>query len=143
MADALVSESSVLRSKIMSSSVNAKALEEINLSLTEVSQILDDMNGGGVFYENLLSYLESLRQTVDDYVMARQAQFMDLIEKIDRMIPKRPPTIYHPQDKPQVPSKYQPEEKKNEFEIEEPKSFFDEDTNKFPLGSSVFIPKKK
>lgn len=126
----------------MSSSVNAKVLEDINLALQEVAQILEELSKGGVFYENLLAYLQSLNQTVDDYVMARQAQFVDLIEKIDRMIPRKPPSVY--QKPSQIPSKFEkPEEKKMDIEPQEPKSFFDEESNRFPLGCSVFVPNRK
>jgi len=130
---------------MLSSSVNAKVLEEINLSLNEVNQILDDLMRGGVFYENLFAYLLHLNQTVDDYVMARQAQFADLIQKIDHMIPKKPPSVYQKnKEKGELSKsdKMMNEEKKNDNE-EQPKLFFDEDSNKFPLGSSVFVPSKR
>jgi len=127
---------------MLSSSVNAKVLEEINFSLHEVNQILDDLMRGGVFYENLFAYLLNLNQTVDDYVMARQAQFADLIGKIDHMIPKKPPSVYQNQKSNEKVQPKMNEEKKNEIEAQ-PKLFFDEDLNKFPLGSSVFVPSKR
>ena len=144
LIDSIVLESSSLRNKMMSSSVNAKVLEDINLALQEVTQILEELSKGGTFYESLLAYLQNLNQTVDDYVMARQAQFVDLIEKIDHMIPKKPPSVYQKPSQMPQPSKFEkPEEKKMDIEAKEPKSFFDEESNRFPLGCSVFVPNRK
>ena len=150
LIDSIIIDSNALRGKMMNSSINAKALEEINFALTELTQILDDLIRGSSFYENLHAYLLSLEQTVDDYVMAREAQFSDLIQIIENSNPKNPPPHpsggggYQFKKESSIPKKevnMNIEEKK--LEEVEPKLFFNEESGQFPLGQSVFMPNRK
>lgn len=144
LIDSIVLDSNGLRNKMLNSSVNAKSLEEINYSLEEVTQILDDLARGSSFYDNLCQYLESLDQTVDDYVMARQAQFEDLIKMLENSKPRDPPPGPPPKNNESFHNKLGFEEKKsNENENIQVPLFYNEEKSQFPLGSSVFLPSKK
>lgn len=144
LIDSIVLDSNGLRNKMLTSSVNAKSLEEINYSLEEVTQILDDLARGSSFYDGLCQYLESLDQTVDDYVMARQAQFEDLIKMIENSKPRDPPPGPPPKKSESFNNKLGFEEKKsNENENNPVQLFYNEEKSQFPLGSSVFLPSKK
>lgn len=136
LIDSILNDSTALRNKMLSSSINAKVVEEIIFSLQELNQIFDDLSRGTSFYENLFKYLQTLEQTVDDYVMARQAQFQDLIQTIENGNPKNLPP---PKNNSNMPIKKSHLEEKKE----EPELFYNEEMNQFPLGKSVFMPSKK
>lgn len=140
LIDSIISDSTSLRTKMLTSSTSAKTLEDLNFSLLELTQVLEDLIRGSSFYDNLCVYLKGLDQTVDDYIFARQAQFADLLKIIENSKPRGPPPQQPPKNESFV-SKKIVEEKK--VEEKEPELFFNEEKNQFPLGSSVFMPAKK
>ena len=62
----------------------AQFLEDLTSSVSQMNDMIDDLEQGLNFYQTLTNILLNLQKNVDDYSMARRLEMEGLLQEIDQ-----------------------------------------------------------
>src|SRR4051812_2369722 len=94
---------------------SVKILEEMSLAITVINDIFNDLQQGVQFYGNLSFHLTSLQKLVADYCMARDIEKNSLLQEFNA-------------------------QKNYGGNFNQQKPYYDDNSQQFRQGQSVFVP---